>query len=58
MNQNDLKSLIKACGKKGVVEYKGKDKRREFDESVNQKKLLQISNFIGNQTEWVAQLLR
>ncbi|VEH18273.1 Uncharacterised protein [Chryseobacterium nakagawai] len=57
MRFTGLKEIIRASGKRGVVTYKGKDTRKEFDESVNLKKVNLISNFIGNKIEVVAQIL-
>lgn len=53
----ELKKNIMNSGKKGIVVYKGKDKRKEFDESVSLKKVNLISNFIGDRTEEVAKIL-
>ncbi|WP_185246253.1 hypothetical protein [Chryseobacterium bernardetii] len=57
MKTEEIKILIEASGKRGVVVYKGKDTRKEFDESVNLKKVNLSSNFIGNKIEEVAQIL-
>lgn len=57
MTAVDLRSLIKDSRKKGIVAYKGKDKRKEFDESVNLKKVNVIYNFIGDKAEEVAKIL-
>lgn len=57
MTITQLKSMIHISGKRGVVTYKGKDTRKEFDESVSLKKINLISNFIGNKTEEVAKIL-
>ncbi|UCA58612.1 hypothetical protein KB553_16360 [Chryseobacterium rhizoplanae] len=57
MKTEEIKRLIEASGKRGVVVYKGKDTRKEFDESVNLKKVNLSSNFIGNKIEEVAQIL-
>lgn len=57
MKTEDIKRLIEDSGKRGVVVYKGKDTRKEFDESVNLKKVNLSSNFIGNKIEEVVQIL-
>ncbi|WP_165602553.1 hypothetical protein [Chryseobacterium arthrosphaerae] len=57
MIAKELKQIIWNSGKRGVVAYKGKDTRKEFDERVNRKKLDQISSFIGNKIEEVVQIL-
>ncbi len=50
--------MIHISGKRGIVAYKGKETRKEFDESVSLKKVTIISNFVGNKIEEVAQILR
>lgn len=57
MTRTDFKEIIRASGKRGVVSYKGKDKRKNFDESVSLKKVNLISKFIGDKTEEVAKFL-
>ncbi|WP_185246265.1 hypothetical protein [Chryseobacterium bernardetii] len=58
MTITQLKSMIHISGKRGIVAYKGKETRKEFDESVSLKKVTIISNFVGNKIEEVAQILR
>ncbi|WP_185286190.1 hypothetical protein [Chryseobacterium indologenes] len=57
MIAKELKQIIRSSGKRGVVAYKGKNTRKDFDESVSQKKINLISSFIGNQREEVAKIL-
>lgn len=56
MNTN-LKQLLSDSGKKTVVTYKDKDKRIKFDETTSQKKMENISDFIGNQSQELAKKL-
>lgn len=57
MTTTELKQVIHTSGKKAVVPYKGKDTRKEFDESVSLKKVNLISNFIGDKVEEIAKIL-
>ncbi|OCA77561.1 hypothetical protein BBI01_03685 [Chryseobacterium artocarpi] len=57
MKKSELRKLINTSGKRGDVVYKGKDKRKEFDEGVSMKKVKLISNFIGNKTDKIRQIL-
>lgn len=57
MATEELKQVIHTSGKRSVVPYKGKDTRKEFDESVNLKKVNLISNFIGDKIEEIKMIL-
>lgn len=57
MKAKEIKNLIDSSSKRGVVRYKGKDKRKSFDESINQKKIQFISTFIGDKIEEVMKIL-
>lgn len=57
MTAAELKQFIHTSGKRAVVLYKGKDTRKEFDESVSLKKVNIISNFIGDKIEEVKTIL-
>lgn len=52
-----IKQLIESSGKKGAVEYKGKDERKQFDESVTHKKLQAFIHFVGDKTKVISQIL-
>ncbi|AZB25434.1 hypothetical protein EG339_13020 [Chryseobacterium bernardetii] len=52
-----IKQLIESSGKKGAVTYKGKDKRKQFDESVTHKKLQAFIHFVGDKTKVISQIL-
>lgn len=58
MKETELRELIKASGKRGVVTYKGKDKRTQFDESVTDKKMQNFKAFIGDKIDEVAKILQ
>ena len=57
MTAAELKQIVHVSGKRGVIAYKGKDTRKQFDESVSQKKINLIYNFIGEKTEEVRKIL-
>ncbi|WP_185226250.1 hypothetical protein [Chryseobacterium indologenes] len=57
MKRTDFKEIIRASGKRGIVAYKGKDKRKQFDESVDQKKVNLVSSFIGSKIEEIFKIL-
>ncbi|UEQ75246.1 hypothetical protein [Chryseobacterium arthrosphaerae] len=57
MIAKELKQIIRRSEKRGIVTYKGKDARKEFDESVSQKKISLMVNFIREKTEDVSRIL-
>lgn len=57
MKPTALRQLIDRSGKKRVVAYEGKDKRKVFDESHTQKKMQIISDFIGGNNEGLSKVL-
>ncbi|WP_123872929.1 hypothetical protein [Chryseobacterium contaminans] len=57
MTTAKLKQVIHTSGKRAIVTYKGKDTRREFDESISLKKVNLISNFIGDKIEEIKTIL-
>lgn len=57
MTITQLKSMIHISGKRGFVTYKGKDTRKEFDESLTLKKVNLISNFIGDKAQEIKTIL-
>ncbi|MGE8555015.1 MAG: hypothetical protein ACN6OB_13940 [Chryseobacterium jejuense] len=58
MTNKELKQIIRSSGKRGVVSYRGKGTRKEFDESFSQNKINVISNFIGDKMEEITKILK
>lgn len=52
--KNTLKNILEKSGKKTVISFKDKDKRKSLDESFGKNKIEIVSKFIGSEQNSIA----